>query len=281
MDDVILCRLLEDLYLCVCNAGTHDRVVAWFLEHLGREAVRDHTAELVCLALQGPDAARILQGLSRVPLDGLKPFRGIPTQLPGAPPVETEGWVSLAQLLGAGAADASYYVTRTGYTGEDGFEIYAPNPLGVRIWEELVGRLGVPPIGLGARDTLRLEKGYLLSGQDFDGRQTPFEVGYERVVRWDHPFLGDRALLEWKERSDYPRLQGIQLRGRGVLRPGQTVWRGDREVGFLTSGTFSPTLQVGIGLGYLDPDVSLRGERVTVEVRGNRLEAEVRPPPFA
>jgi aminomethyltransferase len=244
--------------------------------------VEDHTTELACLALQGPEAERTLQPLSDSPLEDLRFFRGTLTGAPKRVPLETKGWGSLADYLGPGSSHdpRAYYVTRTGYTGEDGFEIYASNPLGVALWTALVEESGVPPVGLGARDTLRLEKGYLLSGQDFDGRQTPFEVGYERVVHWDHDFVGREALRTQEGETGYPRLQGVQLCEPGVPRPGHAVWQGDHQVGTLTSATLSPTLGVGIGLGYLEDAARAPGQPLEVEVREKRLRAEATKPPF-
>ncbi len=282
LDDVILCRLSDASYLCVCNAGPRERVVAWFQDHLGESHVQDHTADLVCLALQGPDAEGILQPLSRSPLNELRSFQGALTEAPDTVPVETEGWASLSDYLGLGASlpPRAYYLTRTGYTGEDGFEIYAPNRLGVALWRTLVDESGVPPVGLGARDTLRLEKGYLLSGQDFDGHQTPFEVGYDRMVHWDHDFVGREALRARKGKRGYPQLQGVRLREPGVPRPGYAVWEEGRKVGTLTSATLSPMLGVGIGLGYLEDGLRSPGHRLEVEVRKRRLEAEAAKLPF-
>lgn len=282
LDDMIFCRLSNASYLCVCNAGARKHVVAWFRERLLTSRVEDYTTELVCLALQGPEAERSLQPLSNSPLGDLRPFRGTLTRTPKGVPPETKGWVSLSDVLefGPSADPRAYYLTRTGYTGEDGFEIYAPNPLGVALWTALVEESGVLPVGLGARDTLRLEKGYLLSGQDFDGRQTPFEVGYERVVRWDHDFVGREALRLQARETGYPRLQGVQLREPGVPRPGHVVWQEGREVGTLTSATLSPTLGVGIGIGYLEERARTPGQTLEIEVRGKRLRAEATKPPF-
>ncbi|MFQ5908427.1 MAG: glycine cleavage system aminomethyltransferase GcvT [Thermoplasmata archaeon] len=282
LDDVIFCRLSDTSYLCVCNAGPRERVVAWFQERFATTRVEDHTTALVCLALQGPEAERSLQPLSDFPLGDLRSFRGTLTRIPEAVPLETKGWAPLSDYLElrTGLDPRAYYLTRTGYTGEDGFEIYASNALGVALWTALVKESGVPPVGLGARDTLRLEKGYLLSGQDFDGRQTPLEVGYDRVVRWDHDFVGREALRTQEGETGYPRLQGIQLREPGVPRPGHTVWRGDHQVGILTSATLSPTMGVGIGLGYLEENARTPGQPLEIEVRGRRLRAEATKPPF-
>ena len=282
LDDVILCRLSDISYLCVCNAGPRERVVAWFQDHLGKSYVQDHTANLVCLALQGPDAEGTLQPLSSSSLSGLRSFQGALTEIPDAVPVETRGWVSLSDYLDLGASlpSRAYYLTRTGYTGEDGFEIYAPNRLGVALWGALVEKSGVPPVGLGARDMLRLEKGYLLSGQDFDGHQTPLEVGYGHMVHWDHDFVGREALRAQKGERGSPRLQGVKLREPGVPRPGYAVWDEGRKVGTLTSATLSPVLGVGIGLGYLEDGLRPPGHRLEVEIRKRRLEAEAAKTPF-
>ncbi|MFQ5961787.1 MAG: glycine cleavage system aminomethyltransferase GcvT [Candidatus Methylomirabilales bacterium] len=282
LDDTILCRLSNKSFLFVSNAGPRDRIVAWFEDHLGRNHVQDCTSDLVCLALQGPKAEAALQPFSSSPLGGLRSFRGTPTEIPKDAPVETEGWASLSDFLELETSfgPRTYYLTRTGYTGEIGFEIYAPNSLGVALWTALVGDSGIPPVGLGARDTLRLEKGYLLSGQDFNGSQTPFEVGYARVVHWDHDFVGREALRIQAEETGYRRLQGVQLLEPGVLRPGYAVWQRNRAVGTLTSGTFSPTLGIGIGIGYLEDEAREPGQALEVEVRKKRLRAVATAPPF-
>lgn len=282
LDDVIIISLGPNRYLCVCNAGPRERVVRWFRDRLPTTPCRDRTTELVCLALQGPEAEAALQPLVDIPLGKVRSFRGAATDTPFGVPPETEGWAPLSSLLEleGDLAPASLYVTRTGYTGEHGFELYAPNALGRTVWTRLVEGDGVQPVGLGARDTLRLEKGYLLSGQDFDGRQTPLHVGYDWLIDWDHDFVGRDALLELREEGAFPKLRGIRLTDRGVPRPGQTLWRKGAEVGWLTSGTLSPTLKVGIGLGYLPREATEPGTEVQVAVRGRRVDASVVEPSF-
>jgi aminomethyltransferase len=151
------------------------------------------------------------------------------------------------------------------------------------VWEALLaaGRdLGALPVGLGARDTLRLEKGYLLSGQDFTGRETSLETNSEWLVKWDHDFIGREALRAQKARGGYRLLLGLRLLEKGVPRHGCRVLSGDREVGLVTSGTLSPSLRVGIALAVLDPGFQAPGTRLAVDVRGEPKAAEVVKPPF-
>lgn len=282
LDDVIFICVGPNRYLCVCNAGPRERVIRWFRDRLAATPCRDRTTELVCLALQGPEAEATLQPFVNVPLGKVRPFRGAVTDTSLGVPSETEGWAPLSRLLGleADLTPASLYVTRTGYTGEDGFELYAPNALGRAVWTRLVEGEGVQPVGLGARDTLRLEKGYLLSGQDFDGAQTPLHVGYGWLIDWDHDFVGQDALVELKDKGAFPTLRGIRLTDRGVPRPGQTLWQKGAEVGYLTSGTLSPTLKIGIGLGYLPREAAEPGTEVQVSIRTRRVDASVVETPF-
>ena len=136
--------------------------------------------------------------------------------------------------------------------------------------------MGAVPIGLGARDTLRLEKGYLLSGQDFNGSQTTIETGYSWVIDWNHDFIGKDSLLDIKKRN-YSKLRGILIDDRGIIRPGNSVFYRGERVSSLTSGTMSPSIRKGIGMAYLDLNI---GESVTVEVRGNHLNGRVVRMPF-
>ncbi len=281
LDDVIFTVLGPDRYLCVCNAGPRPRIVAWIQRHLRGSTMRDLTPGYLCLAFQGPRAAEALQGLTPHDLTSIKPFRAasIPLDLPGGAPPETEGRGSPDPFAPPGAV----LVTRTGYTGEDGFELFPRAPLAVPVWEALLtaGRdFGAVPIGLGARDTLRLEKGYLLSGQDFTGKETSLETNSEWLVKWDHDFVGREALRAQKSRGGYRILTGLRLLEKGVPRHGCRVLSGGREVGLVTSGTLSPSLRVGIALATLDPAVQAPGTRVAVDIRGELKAAEVVKPPF-
>src|SRR5205823_52368 len=178
-------------------------------------------------------------------------------------------------------------VSRSGYTGERGFELFVPEPLAVDLWRELLAAgetLGVEPCGLGARDTLRLEMGYPLHGNDISEEHTPLEAGLSWAVRFDKDvaFLGRDALLRQRESGVPARLWGLRMKGTGrIPRPRCGVYAGDERVGETTSGTFSPTLRVGIALAYLSPaDRWTPGSEIEVDVRGRRGRAEVVKAPF-
>jgi aminomethyltransferase len=289
IDDVIITCLASDRYFMVCNAGPRERVLTWLERHHETEHLQDVTSEYLCVALQGPKAARVLQLLTSANVEPIKPFGGTFVELllhkrPGvsrstdAPPPEAVGWGPGEE----GLADHCF-LTRTGYTGEDGFELFPTNELGVAMWNAILGAggdAGVRPIGLGARDTLRLEKGYLLSGTDFDGTRTSLEASCEWLVKWDHEFVGRDALSRQKERGDYDRLVGLLATDRGVPRHGCEISREGRKVGVVTSGTMSPMLKTGIALGYVRPDAAAEGTEVEILVRDRPLRAIVKKPPF-
>ena len=281
LDDVIFTCLGPDRFLCVCNAGPRPRIVEWIHRHLGGQRLTDITPDFLCLALQGPRAAEVLGRLTAFDLAPLRPFRA--AAIPMAPgiavPPETVGRGAHPAL----SAPGTILATRTGYTGEDGFELFPPSSVAHPVWEAILragGDLGIRPVGLGARDTLRLEKGYLLSGQDFTGSETSLETSSEWLVKWDHTFVGREALLEQKRRGGYRRLVGLKLLDRGVPRHGHRVLAGGREVGLVTSGTLSPSLRIGIALGFLEPESTAAGTGVAVDIRGEARRAEVVMPPF-
>ena len=281
LDDVIFTSLGPDRFLCVCNAGPRPRIVEWIRRHLRGQRLTDLTPDFLCLALQGPRAAEALGRLTTFDLTSVRPFRAAAIPLAIGTTVPPE-------VVGRGAhptpsPPGTVLVTRTGYTGEDGFELFPPSALAVPVWEAILragADLGIRPASLGARDTLRLEKGYLLSGQDFTGNETSLETSSEGLVKWDHAFVGREALLEQKRRGGYRRLVGLKLLDRGVPRHGHRVLAGGRDVGSVTSGTLSPSLRVGIALGYLDPELTTPGTAVDIEVRGEAKRAEVFKPPF-
>ena len=281
LDDVIFTCLGPDRYLCVCNAGPRPRIVEWIHRHLGGQRLTDLTPDFLCLALQGPRAAEGLGRPTAFDLAPLRPFRA--AAIPMAPgiavPPETVGRGAHPAL----SAPGTMLATRTGYTGEDGFELFPPSSVALPVWEAILragGDFGIRPVGLGARDTLRLEKGYLLSGQDFTGSETSLETSSEWLVKWDHTFVGREALLEQKRRGGYRRLVGLKLLDRGVPRHGHRVLAGGREVGLVTSGTLSPSLRIGIALGFLEPESTAAGTGVAVDIRGEARRAEVVMPPF-
>ena len=248
LDDTIVYTISQDNFLLIPNASKVEDIYNWLLENSTNFdiSIEDLSSDYFCLALQGPEAPRLLgQHLNTT--------------------VGSFQLVTLGKII----------VSGTGYTGEKGCEIIGPLNDVVNHWEALVD-MGATPIGLGARDTLRLEKGYLLSGQDFSGKQTTLETGYSWVIDWNHDFIGKNALLELKNR-DYPKLRGILIEDRGIIRPGNSVFYKGEKVSSLTSGSLSPTLRKGIGMAYLNLDI---GDVVSVEVRGNHLNGRVVRIPF-
>ncbi len=300
IDDLILTTLSPTRFFIVCNAGPRPAVVAWLEAHRPPDVrITDHTTTHLCLALQGPKAPALLQRFTDVDLSGLKPFWAAVLDVHGPTPseeagaVETEGWGWPRQdpLMGASAPlhptgvsrGASMLITRTGYTGEPGFELFPPAGPGQRLWAALMAAGapdGIKPIGLGARDTLRLEKGYLLSGQDFTGSQTPLEVNAEWIVKWGRPFVGHEVLEAQRARGTYPRLVGLKMSDRGIPRHECPVLAGGRRVGAVTSGTLSPSLRVGIALASVDAAHASPGTALEVDIRGTPHPAQVVRPPF-
>src|SRR5947208_11809975 len=302
LDDVIVTCLAANRFLLVCNAGPRSAVWSWLKSHTTADVVLlDRTLERLCLALQGPRAPELLQRFTSIDLSRVKPFAGVTIDFvppapwgarPRAVPPEVEGWgkssspgVSIPPARDPSVASgrASFLVTRTGYTGEAGFELFPTSAEGSWVWESLLksgADLGIKPIGLGARDTLRLEKGYLLSGQDFDGHETPLEVNSAWLVKWDRPFLGSKALERQRARDDYRRLVGIRMDDRGIPRHGHPVRFSGKEAGQVTSGTMSPSLRVGIALASVDKSASAVGTPLDVDIRGTSHPAHVVRLPF-
>ena len=253
VDDLIVYRLAGG-YRVVSNAGTRDRVLPWLSDRAGAfdVALRERR-DLAMLAVQGPRAlSRFEEATGRREAEGLAFFDAC----------EAGDWM----------------IARTGYTGEDGIEVLVPADAAEALWESLL-RAGVAPAGLGARDTLRLEAGLNLHGQDMDESVTPLESNMAWTVSWDPPerdFVGRAALEARRGDASRKKLTGIVLTERGVLRRGMAVHT-DADAGVLTSGAFSPTLGCGIGLARLPRRA--RGA-VRVEVRGGARAGRIVRPPF-
>ncbi|MGA3057271.1 MAG: glycine cleavage system aminomethyltransferase GcvT [Candidatus Limnocylindrales bacterium] len=265
LDDLIVYRLTDERYLVVANASNAGAVSDALAERLAGFSVvlDDRSLATALVAIQGPRAAGVLAPLTDVALDGLR-------------------YYSIAEGHVAGVAAL---VARTGYTGEDGFEIFVDVAGAGRIWDVLIETgesAGVVPVGLGARDTLRLEAGMPLYGNELGPDTTPFEAGLGRVVNLEKAgdFVGRAALA--KARADGPRRQlvGLVVRGRGIARQGYDVFAGDRRTGVVTSGTLSPTLGEPIAMAYVTPSDAEPGTILAVGVRDQRVPAEVVPLPF-
>lgn len=263
LDDAITFCLAPERFLAIVNAATAANDFAWFQRWSeGFDVALDNASDrMAMLAVQGPNAPALVGEL-----------------FPAAPALPRFG---IAELPFAGE---KAFVMRTGYTGEDGFEIAALPEEILALWAELIlrgGRHKLMPCGLGSRDTLRLEAGYLLYGADADATRTPYEANCAWVVKPQKgDFIGREALLRRKEAGFAEKLTGVRLLGRGVPRHGCAVWCGDRKIGELCSATFAPSLQTGIGVGYLAPAAWEPGTRVEVEIHGKRVEAETVKGPF-
>ena len=256
IDDLIVYHLDEEWFRLVVNAATRDKGLAW-LERQGAEfsiSVTEHH-ELAMIAVQGPQAREKVHSLFEeevaAELRELKPFNAL--------------------------IHGEYFIARTGYTGEDGYEILMYGNLAVPFWNRL-REAGVKPCGLGARDTLRLEAGMNLYGQDMDEDTTPLVSGLAWTVAMkdEREFIGRTALKQQKARGVPEKLVGLVLEGRGVLRPGQKVMT-DAGEGITTSGGFSPTLQKAIAFARVPTGA---GESCEVEIRGKSLPARIVKPPF-
>jgi len=268
IDDMIMSRLGETEFFTIPNASMTDVIYKWMLKvrekMKGKEIIIENISDkLGALALQGPKAQKILQKLTSYDLSRIKPFYFAKLRL--------------------GKTKEESMVSRSGYTGEDGFEIVSPNSVTVELWDEILEagkEYGIKPIGLGARDTLRLEMGYLLSGQDFHENRTPIEANAEWAVKWDHDFIGKEAMLKQKESGKYDRFVGFELLDKGVPRTHMEVVKNGKKIGEVTSGTISPMLKKGIALGYVNYEYKEVGTEVEIMIRDKGVKAKVVMPPF-
>ncbi len=261
VDDLLVYRLGEQRFLLVVNAANTEKDEQFLREHLARFQItlRNRSEDIAQIALQGPRAEAILQKLTDADLSRLRYY-----------------WSAQIPLLGH-----ELLISRTGYTGEDGFEVYGPPDPLKRVWDRLVEDPDVRPAGLGARDTLRLEMGYPLYGNDLSDEITPLEAGLGWTVAWDKPsFLGKEVLIRQKERGVERIRVGIKTSSRRhIPRPRQTVVVEGNAVGQITSGTLSPTLNVGIALALIRPEHRTPGTPLTIA--GHRtFPAEVVRLPF-
>jgi aminomethyltransferase len=259
VDDVIVYRLGEERWLVVPNAANRDRVHE-LMEASGREAGAGATATIedwVLLAPQGPRAKAIVTAI-----------------FPEAEPLE------YMHCTDAAYRDVPAVVSRSGYTGEPGYELIVPAETATELWRELLAA-GATPAGLGARDTLRLEMGYPLHGNDISEATTPLQAALSWAVAMDTEFRGKEAVAKQKEAGIPDRLWGLRVEGKLIPRSHYGIFDGEERVGETTSGTFSPTRRYGIAMGYLAPrDRFKEGDRVQIDVRGKRADAEVVKPPF-
>jgi aminomethyltransferase len=265
IDDLIVYRLAEERYLVVANAANAHVVSDALAERIRpfKAVLDDHSLTTAMCAVQGPASAAIVGPLTDVDLDGLRYYAIGEGRVGGIPAL----------------------VARTGYTGEDGFEVFVDWARAEELWHVLTeaGRpLGMKPVGLGARDTLRLEAGMPLYGNELDLETNPYDAGLGRVVKLekDVDFVGRTALERVAREGAAKRLIGLVVTGRGIARHGYALWSGERRTGVVTSGTQSPTLGKAIAMGYAAPGDGEPGTILAVEIRDQRVDADVVPLPF-
>ena len=272
VDDVIVHRLGEDEYLLVINAGTREKDFNWV-----RDNVRDNTRQFDCkvehlsddftqIAIQGPKAVDLLQKLTDADLSAVKFY-----------------WVTRGSLCGL----KNILMGRTGYTAEDGFEIYIPSDeeTSARVWYAILDagkEFGAVPCGLGARNTLRLEGKLPLYGHEISDTTNVWEAGLDRFCKMEKPdFIGRAALEQAKAQGLKKTLVGLEMVDRGIARDGYKVLdNGGREIGYVTSGSPAPFLKKNIALAYVPPEQAAIGNTVQVEIRGQGVKAQVVPTPF-
>jgi glycine cleavage system T protein (aminomethyltransferase) len=263
IDDVIFYRLEENIFFICVNASNSDKDFAWLRAHVpAKIEVENVSAKYAQLALQGPRAEKILQLLTGARLPELKSF----------------------YFVFADVASIRCLVARTGYTGEDGFELYCNSDDAMHLWAVLLetgGPEGLVPVGLGARDTLRLEKAYPLYGHELDDTTTPLEAGLGWVTKFSKPnFIGREFLIKQKERGVERKLAGLEMLEPGIARAGYCIFKDDIHVGGVTSGTKSPSLGKSIALGYVGVEHAALGNIVAVEIRNRKVPAKIVSLPF-
>ncbi|MBN1282711.1 MAG: glycine cleavage system aminomethyltransferase GcvT [Proteobacteria bacterium] len=264
VDDVIVYRMNPERYMIVVNASNAAKDFAWFQSHAtGRATLRNASDDYALIAFQGPLAAELLAPLADADLASIKTY------------CFTEGAVAGAKAI----------IARTGYTGEDGFEIFTSPADATPVWQALLERgkqRGVLPAGLGARDTLRLEMKYSLYGHEITEDTNPIEAGLGWVVKLDTPddFVGKAALVDIKAGGQTRKLAGFRMTEPGIPRQGYRIIAGGRDAGFVTSGTMSPSLECAIGIGYVKADAAAEGSDISIDIRGRARKATVVKTPF-
>jgi aminomethyltransferase len=265
VDDTLVYKIRDDKYMLCVNASNVSKDLSWIKGQLepGMDAeITDLSNGYALLALQGPKAVDILQSLAGDSVSKIKRFS-----------------FAFITLCGENAM-----VSKTGYTGEDGFEIFIAPEKAAELWAALMSKgkqFGIKPIGLGARDTLRLEMKYTLYGNDIDADTTPLDANLGWAVKLGKDnFIGKQVLAMQKEAGVKKKLIGLVVEGRGIPRPGYEICKDGKKVGHVTSGTMSPSLGIGIAMAYLQADLCEIGTEVDIMIRAKAVRAKVTRPPF-
>ncbi|MDB6154096.1 MAG: glycine cleavage system protein [Chthoniobacteraceae bacterium] len=264
IDDLIVYRIEESRYMLVVNAAKIEEDFAWMQAHLGPDVeFVDESDSVAGIAVQGPKSAQLFDAF----FDGRfsRPARN--------------------EILTVKIDEATYYIARTGYTGEDGFEVFCPSDRAVKSWQDILSRgeqFGIKPCGLGARDTLRLEVCYPLNGSDLSSDTTPLEAGLSIFVDLQKPeFIGRARLVEQREQGVKRRLVPFKMTGKSPPpRSHYPVYKNGVQITESTSGTLSPSLNIGIGMAYIPTEFARIGEEIEIEIRGKRFPAVIEKKPL-
>lgn len=258
VDDLIVTRLSDNKFFAVINGACKEKDIEWMREHLPQGIMIVHMEDRALIALQGPKAETVLREALDIDASDLNYMRYMEHK--------------------------DFYVSRLGYTGEDGFEISLPADRAEAIWHKLSAHKEVKPIGLAARDSLRLEMGYPLYGHDIDHTTSPVEADITWIMgkKQNTSFIGNDRVMKEVENGPSRKRVGIRITGKGVAREGTEIFdeSGENKIGVMTSGGFSPTLQQAIGMAYIETDKANSGAKIIARVRGRDIEAEIIDMPF-
>jgi aminomethyltransferase len=261
IDDTVTYRLEENSYLLVCNASNREAVMSWINHWRSQRFPDTHmddvTLQTVMIAIQGPAVAQLMDSLCDSEPSGMRFFSSMETRTNG-----------LKSFLG-----------RTGYTGEDGFEVIVDATDGSKIWQTLTSN-GMTPCGLGSRDVLRLEAGLALHGSDIDLTTSPLEAGLDRFVQLEKEFASAPVLRKQRDDGINRKLIGLTVKGRNIPRHNYPIVHNNSEVGHVTSGSYSPTLDTNIAMGYVSTGLTEPNETLHVNIRGRLVEASITQLPF-
>ena len=264
VDDLLVYRFNADKYMLVVNASNTEKDFNWIQQfNTNNVKISNQSDDYSLLAVQGPMASQALQALTSLDLSAMKYYT-----------------FALADFCGF----KDVIISATGYTGAGGFEIYFPNNIAESIWESILesGKsYGIQPIGLAARDTLRLEMGFCLYGNDIDDETSPLEAGLAWITKFNNNFNYSKELQLQKQNGVHRKRVGFEMLDRGIARNGYTILNEkDEEIGFVTSGTMSPSLQKSIGMGYVNSEYAKSDTKLYIHIRNKKLKAQVVKLPF-
>jgi len=264
IDDLLVYKLSPQSAMIVVNAANISKDLEWLKKQAENFKVEifNISDETALIAVQGPKTEEVLQDISQVVLKDIEYYHF------------TEGYVNGIKVI----------ISRTGYTGEDGFEMYVKPDASIPLWRKVLevgAAVNIKPCGLGARDILRLEAAYMLYGNDIDDNITPLEAPLSWTIKFDKgDFIGKEALLKQKEQGVEKVLRGFEVQSKSIARHGDKIFKDNEEIGYITSGTKSPTIEKSIALGYIKKEKAKSGEEVVIQSRGKELKARIVKLPF-